>query len=99
MNCGIFDGARFSVAPFVDGRSAAVSEEVLLALPFECQTASDAAALPYTMNGFGGGTLAALIVASVRPEATERSSSVTAAAFSRAAPSRCLMRRQLLRFP
>src|SRR5689334_20191597 len=75
-------------ASLVDGRPTAVSEDALLvfplALPFECQTASDAAAWPDTMNGFGRGPSPASIFSSVRPEATERSSSVTASPFSRA---------------
>src|SRR2546423_734168 len=97
MNCGIFDAPRFFEVALVDGRSTAVSGEVLLAPPFECQTASDAAAMPDTMNGLGRGPLPASIFSRVRPEATERSSSVTASPFSRAYESRCSIRSQLLR--
>src|SRR5215475_6818292 len=99
MNCGIFDVARFFVLDFVDACSLAVRKDALLAssFRFECQTASDAAAFPDAMNGFGRRPLPAAISSRVRPEATEWSSSVTASPFSRAYASRCLMRSQLFR--
>ena len=73
--------------------------DALLALPFrfECHTASDAAALPASMNGLGRRPLPAAISSMLRPEATDWSWSVTGAPLSRSWPSRCLIRSQLLR--
>jgi hypothetical protein len=73
MNCGIFD-VRFGGGPglFV-GFGAALRNDALLAFPFrlECHTASDAAALPASMNGLGRRPLPAAISSMQRPEATD----------------------------
>src|SRR5262245_66157904 len=105
MNCGIFDAPRlldefdvllFFGASSAEGCSTALGRADLSPLPFcfECQTASDAAAWPPSMNGFGREPLPAVISSMPRPEATERSSSVTGLPLSRAYASRCLIRSQ-----
>ena len=76
----LVSSCRFGLGPFDS-----LQEGALLDLPsrFECQTASDAAAFPASMNGFGRRPLPAAISSMVRPEATDRSWSVTGSPPSR----------------